>query len=110
MTIGTGAASIGKFTALYGGGWNSNYTSMYHDGTDGKMVTGAGNLVLTPASGRVTIGQMLHLSAQSAAPGSPSTGDIALANRTNWDPLSKGSGGPYPVWYNGSAWVSLAGQ
>jgi len=32
---------------------------------------------------------------------------IAIADRTNWDPASKGSGPSYPVYYNGTSWDSL---
>jgi hypothetical protein len=40
----------------------------------------------------------------TAAPANPYQGMMVIANRTTWDPKTKGSGGPYPVWYNGSAW------
>jgi hypothetical protein len=46
----------------------------------------------------------------SAAPSSPVAGMIVRADRVNWDPLSKGSGGSYLCWYDGSAWVSLTSQ
>jgi hypothetical protein len=46
----------------------------------------------------------------TAAPGTPYAGMIVIANRATWDPVSKGSGGPYPVWYNGSAWKLLNEQ
>jgi hypothetical protein len=32
---------------------------------------------------------------------------FAVADRTNWDPASKGSGNAYPVFYNGSTWNAL---
>ncbi len=40
----------------------------------------------------------------TAAPAKPYLGLMVIADRATWDPKSKGSGGPYPVWYNGSAW------
>ena len=46
----------------------------------------------------------------SSAPSNPTIGMQVLANRQNWDPLSKGSGGPYFVWYDGNNWVSLTSQ
>lgn len=53
---------------------------------------------------------VLNLAVLTAAPSSPSTGDIAYADRITWDPLSKGSGGSYLVHYNGSAWVGINEQ
>lgn len=47
---------------------------------------------------------------RTAAPAAPVTGMLSIADRATWDPLAKGSGGPYFVWYNGSAWASLSGQ
>jgi hypothetical protein len=40
----------------------------------------------------------------SAAPANPYLGLTVIADRATWDPKSKGGGGPYLVWYNGSAW------
>lgn len=48
--------------------------------------------------------------ALTAAPSYKWTGMIVRADRTNWDPLTKGSGGSYLVWYNGSAWRALDQQ
>lgn len=53
---------------------------------------------------------VLNLAALTAAPSAPTTGDIACADRTTWDPLSKGSGGSYLVRWNGSAWVAIDSQ
>ena len=50
------------------------------------------------------------LSVLTAVPSNPYKGMIVIADRATWDPMSKGSGGPYPVWYNGSAWALLSGQ
>jgi hypothetical protein len=46
----------------------------------------------------------------TAAPANPYQGLMVIADRATWDPKSKGSGGPYPVWYNGSAWKLLSEQ
>lgn len=53
---------------------------------------------------------VLNLAALTAAPSLPTTNDIACADRTNWDPLAKGSGGSYLVRYNGAAWVAIDAQ
>ena len=52
----------------------------------------------------------MGLSVLTAVPSNPYQGMIVIADRATWDPMSKGSGGPYPVWYNGSAWALLSGQ
>ena len=57
----------------------------------------------------LTIGAIIF-TAKTAAPGTPTQGQMCLADRATWDPLSKGSGGPYFVWYNGSAWVAIDSQ
>jgi len=38
------------------------------------------------------------------------TGLQALADRAGWDPLSKGSGGAYWVWWSGAAWLAIGTQ
>ncbi|SDX90601.1 hypothetical protein SAMN05444336_112127 [Albimonas donghaensis] len=60
---------------------------------------------------RVTL-QNLRLSIEklTAAPANPGQGDVALADRLTWDPKAIGSGGPYLVWWNGSAWKLLSEQ
>jgi hypothetical protein len=57
--------------------------------------------------GNVFLGNVLSLTVSTAAPSSPSAGMFAVANQVNWDPASKGSGGAYPVFYNGSTWNAL---
>ena len=49
----------------------------------------------------------MRLIKQTAAPGTPYEGMIAVADRTTWDPLTKGTGPSYAVYYNGSAWIEL---
>lgn len=70
-------------------------------------------------SKRITVGALLtfiltnctpQLEVRSSAPGAPTTGDVVVADRTNWDPAAIGSGGPYVVWYNGTAWVRINEQ
>lgn len=56
---------------------------------------------------RVTVNaSTLKLTPLSSVPASPLRGDLAIANRVDWDPLAKGSGGDYLVRYSGSAWVA----
>jgi len=59
------------------------------------------------AQATVDINGVMRLVKQTAAPSSPVEGMIAVADRTTWDPASKGSGGSYPVYYNGSTWTAL---
>jgi len=51
----------------------------------------------------------LQLPVLTAAPGSPTTGAIYLADNANWDPLSKAGSAPYAVLWNGSAWIPVSG-
>ena len=82
-------------------------------GNSGGLVLGSTSnhetqLALTTTAATVSPG--LTFVPLTAAPSSPVANTIYMANRTNWDPLSKGSGGPYFVWYDGSAWVGLSSQ
>ena len=38
-----------------------------------------------------------------------SAGSFAVADGTNWDPKGTAEGTPYPVFYNGTEWVSMEG-
>jgi hypothetical protein len=60
ISIGTGATSTGLIYAMYGGVWTSNYISMHHSGTQGHIVTGAGDLKLNPV-GNVQIANGKYL-------------------------------------------------
>ena len=61
------------------------------------------NQTYVPASG-------LTNTPKSTEPEPKSIGTVALADRVNWDPKALGSGGPYLVWWNGSAWRYLNEQ
>lgn len=50
---------------------------------------------------------LLNIIPQSSEPLDSTTGTITVADRTNWDPASVGSGPPYVAFYNGTAWVKL---
>jgi|GEM_PF-2503890 hypothetical protein len=82
------------------------------DGNAGQLRIGttSGAIDGYISAAHADLSAFLNLTPQTGAPATPATGTIAIADRANWDPLSKASGGPYPVWYNGSAWVSVAGQ
>lgn len=56
----------------------------------------------------VNVSDIINLTPLSAEPSGKITGTIAMADRSTWDPLSKGSGPAYPVYYTGSAWAALA--
>ena len=53
---GTGASSRGVIIAQNGGEWGPSQTIIYHDGDDGVIASGAGDLVMLPWSGNVGIG------------------------------------------------------
>jgi len=55
-------------------------------------------------NGIVFVKNLLRLSSLAAQPANPQVGMIAVADRVNWDPASKGSGNPYPVFYDGAVW------
>jgi hypothetical protein len=63
------------------------------------------NNVLTIPNARID--HVLTLTPLGAAPSTFTTGSIAVANRTGWDPAGIGSGPAYVAFYNGSAWVKL---
>jgi hypothetical protein len=63
------------------------------------------NNVLTMPNARID--HVLTLTPLGAAPSTFTTGSIAVANRTGWDPAGEGSGPAYVAFYNGSAWVKL---
>ena len=69
--------------------------------------TGAGLNVATYDKFGTFASTFMQLTPQTAEPSNKAEGMIAVADRTNWDPASKGSGGSYPCYYNGSAWTAL---
>jgi hypothetical protein len=79
--------------------------------TDYKVLTfdSRGRLAINQLDAQATcdINGVMRLAPQSAEPSPKVEGMIAVANRTNWDPAAKGSGGSYPVYYNGSSWNAL---
>ena len=81
---------------------------------------GTGNLLLSSAAsvnitatddvninGTANFDSIVKLTPLSAAPTLPAVGSFAVADRTNWDPASKGSGNAYPVFYDGTVWQAL---
>jgi hypothetical protein len=81
---------------------------LYSDTGNVLLVNGASQLYVT-ADGILT-NKVAEIQPQATEPSTKNIGMIACANRAGWDPLSKGSGGSYFVWYNGSAWVALDSQ
>lgn len=53
---------------------------------------------------RLTLNELLVMTPLTSEPADLIEGTIAIANRITWDPVSKGSGGSYPVYFDGSAW------
>lgn len=57
---------------------------------------------------------VVYLLPQNSEPDSADTGGLGLragmfatADGVSWDPASKGTGTPYPVFFNGTSWVAL---
>lgn len=59
------------------------------------------------ATATLDVNGIMRLTKQSAAPASPAEGMIAVADRVNWDPAMVGSGGSYPVYFDGTTWSKL---
>lgn len=90
----------GKVEIVTNGGSGASPTLRYMTfDSSGRLAVNQKNAAAT-----VDINGVMRLAPQTAAPGSPVDGMIAVADRVNWDPASKGSGGSYPVYYDGSVW------
>lgn len=77
----------------------------------GLVFDSAGQLAVNRTSARSTLDVegIMTLEPQAAAPATPVIGMIAVANKTGWDPASYSGTTPYPVFYTGSAWISMIG-
>lgn len=75
----------------------------------GMIFDSAGQLGVNRADARSTvdINGVLTLEPQAAAPATPIIGMIAVANKVDWDPASSVGSTPYPVFWDGSAWLSM---
>jgi len=62
-----------------------------------------------PASTALNANGTLSMPQLTAEPAGKAAGQIALADGSNWDPLSKGLNLPYMTIYTGSAWVEIGG-
>lgn len=79
------------------------------DGILGQVLAtdGSGNLSFISIPGIATAANVLKLAPLNSAPTNPQVGTFAVADRVAWDPASKGSGAPYPVFYDGITWRAL---
>ncbi len=66
-----------------------------------------GRQITDDALAHIDINGVMLLAKQTAAPSAPAEGMIAVADRTTWDPAGKGTGGSYPVYYDGTTWNAL---
>lgn len=55
----------------------------------------------------VLLSDLHTITALAAAPGSPVTNTIYVADGTTWDPAAKAGAVPYPVFYDGVAFIAL---
>lgn len=69
------------------------------------VYNGTSWIQLSPSTGGL---DTMQLNPLSAAPTTPTVGTIAIADYTNWDPLSSSIGRPYAVFYDGAVWQPLS--
>jgi len=87
----------------------SNYepedTAVYRATDTGAIYLGDGTswAPLSICADTVSAATLVHLDPQGSEPPSPSIGDVALADGTNWDP--DGDGTAETVIYNGTEWI-----
>lgn len=82
-------------------------TAFTNTGVGDPEINSASTITLTAPDG-VNVSSFLQLTALDAAPLGISTGAIAVADRTNWDPAARGTGAAYPVFYDGTSWIDFA--
>lgn len=78
---------------------DANITLAYDDAGDALTI----GLDAAIAADSVDVGTLANYTPQTAAPSTPSAGDVALADGTNWDPDADGNA--EKVIYNGTSWV-----
>ena len=102
----TGTASNAQIGARKVGINELNVT----DGSPGQVLAtdGSGNLTfVTPTITNTNVLTTIQrFVPQSVAP-TAVEGSLVAADRVNWDPASKGTGGSYLVYYDGTAWRAL---
>lgn len=87
---------------------NSIATLAATTATDSRLgLVKIGSNMASDSAGRITLNDIFTLNAQTAAPGSPAAGMFAVADGVNWNPASKVTGRPYPVFYDGAGWTAL---
>lgn len=59
------------------------------------------------ADATLDVNGFMKLSPLATEPTSALEGMIAIADGTNWDPVSKGTGNSYPVYYDGTGWIAF---
>jgi len=101
VIIGNGTTPTAKLDVQGNARISSN--SISTSTTTGALVVAGGAGI----AGNVYIDKVLSLTKSNTAPVSPSEGMIAVADRVTWDPAAKGSGGSYPVYYDGTTWNAL---
>jgi len=86
----------------FSGSEGGHDTGMFSSG-DGiiKLISNT-NTVIT-----VNTNKTISLPVLTSAPAGPTNGSFAVADRVTWDPAGKGSGGSYPVYYDGTSWNAL---
>jgi len=100
---GTNTTGIREFTVHKGDGTNTNVFSVR---ADSDVVNLAGSELRGDGdNSRVQLNDFTNLPPRSSAPSSPSSGDVACQDGTNWDPA--GTGNEEIVAYVNGAWTAM---
>jgi hypothetical protein len=78
------------------------------DNTDGSEDTAI--LFYRYESGKQCVAKYFGPALSAAPEWSPCVGCIAVADRANYDPALKGSGGAYVIWYDSDSWEAIDDQ
>lgn len=123
LTLPTSAGTVGQVLTTDGNGvasWEdasssltgiftiTNTTNSVSTQTGALQVAGGAGVGLDLYVGGLTsLGEILRLAITTVEPTAPDAGMIVVADGITWDPATKASGLPYPVFYDGSTWNAL---
>lgn len=112
-TTASSSTSTGALIVSGGAGIGGKlYATELYDSGQRVLTSEADTLDSVTDRGAVTnnsisIGKTLTLEVSTGAPGSFTTGTIAMANGVNWDPAGYSTTTAYLTYYNGSSWIAI---